>query len=149
MYSKIIFVCSDNMTVSPMASAIFRSIIREGSIKVRSRGLVVLFPEPYNPKTEALLTLHRVPTVDKVSEQFTVEELDDETLVLTMAFAEKVRILEEFGWDKNLFTIKEFVEEDGDADVFDPYGGEEEQYEQCFIELKDLLYKVKKKLELE
>ena len=41
-------------------------------------------------------------------------------------------------------------EEEGEAlepDVQDPYSGDEEAYEDSYIELKDLLYKVKKKLQ--
>lgn len=40
--------------------------------------------------------------------------------------------------------------EDGkefDPDVPDPYGSGDEAYEECYLELKDLLYRVKKKLQ--
>ena len=47
-------------------------------------------------------------------------------------------------WKKMLHTERICREE---GDVLDPYGGDEDAYEECYAELKDLLYKVKKKLE--
>ncbi len=51
-----------------------------------------------------------------------------------------------------MYTLKEFAEEEeeGEAlepDVRDPYSGDEEAYEESYNEIKDLLYKVKKKLQ--
>ena len=53
--------------------------------------------------------------------------------------------MEDYELEENVYTLKEFVGEEGD--VLDPYGGDEDAYEECYAELKDLLYKVKKKLE--
>ena len=60
-------------------------------------------------------------------------------------FKFKVIIYEDYELEENVYTLKEFVGEEGD--VLDPYGGDEDAYEECYAELKDLLYKVKKKLE--
>jgi len=51
-YEKIIFVCTGNTCRSPMAATIYRSLETNSDIKVISRGLVVLFSEPSNPKAE-------------------------------------------------------------------------------------------------
>ncbi len=53
--------------------------------------------------------------------------------------------MEEFGLTENVFTLKEFVDEE--EDIIDPYGGDEEAYDDCYVELKDLLYRVKRKLD--
>ena len=42
--------------------------------------------------------------------------------------------------------LMEFLEEEED-DVVDPYGGEEEAYDRFYVELKELLYRIKKKLD--
>jgi len=113
--------------------------------EISSRGLVVLFPEPRNMKVTDILMNHAIPCEEQVSMEFNPEEVTEETLVMTMNFTEKVKLVEDFELADNVFTLKEFVEEEGD--VTDPYGGDESAYEDCYVELKDLLYKAKKKLE--
>lgn len=150
-YNKIIFVCKENVILSPMAEWIMKSILMDKSKEICSRGLVVLFPEPRNMKVSDLLMNHAVPCEEQVSEEFTGDEVDEHTLVLSMNFMEKVKLIEEYGLVENVYTLKEFAEEEeGEAlepDVQDPYSGDEEAYEESYIELKDLLYKVKKKLQ--
>lgn len=150
-YNKIIFVCKENVILSPMAEWIMKSILMDKSKEICSRGLVVLFPEPRNMKVSDLLMNHAVPCEEQVSEEFTGDEVDEHTLVLSMNFMEKVKLIEEYGLVENVYTLKEFAEEEEgeslEPDVQDPYSGDEEAYEESYIELKDLLYKVKKKLQ--
>ncbi|MCH5251459.1 MAG: hypothetical protein J1F22_00670 [Lachnospiraceae bacterium] len=143
-WNKVIFVCKENAILSPMAEWIFKSILMDKSKEIMSRGLVVLFPEPRNMKVTDILMNHAVPCEEQVSQEFTLEEVDEQTLIIAINFTEKVKLVEDFGLAENVYTLKEFVEEEGD--VADPYGGEEQAYEDSYIELKDLLYKVKKKL---
>lgn len=144
-YNKLIFVSKENVTLSPLAEWIMKSILMDKTKEIYSRGLVVLFPEPRNMKVTDILMNHAVPCEEQVSVEFNPEEVTEETLIMTMNFTEKVKLVEEFELADNVFTLKEFVEEEGD--VTDPYGGDESVYEDCYVELKDLLYKAKKKLE--
>ena len=151
-YKKIIFVDKENVILSPMAEWIMKSILMDKSKEICSRGLVVLFPEPRNMKVTDLLMSHSIPCEEQVSEAFEPEEIDQQTLVLTMNFMEKVKLIEEFELSQQVYTLKEFAEEEeeGEAlepDVQDPYSGDEEVYEESYIEIKDLLYKVKKRLQ--
>lgn len=151
-YNKIIFVDKENVILSPMAEWIMKSILMDKSKEIASRGLVVLFPEPRNMKVTDLLMNHSVPCEEQVSEGFVMDEVDEYTLVLTMNFTEKVKLIEDYELSEQVYTLKEFAEEEeeGEAlepDVQDPYSGDEEAYEDSYIELKDLLYKVKKKLQ--
>lgn len=144
-YNKIIFVCKENVYLSPMAEWIMKGILMDKSKKICSRGLVVLFPEPRNMKVTDVLMNHAVPCEEQVSQEFDKAEVDDQTLVIAMNFPEKVKLVEEFGLTENVFTLKEFVDEE--EDIIDPYGGDEEAYDDCYVELKDLLYRVKRKLD--
>ncbi len=151
-YSKIIFVCKENVILSPMAEWIMKSILMDKSKEICSRGLVVLFPEPRNMKVTDLLMNHAIPCEEQVSEEFTANLADEQTLILTMNFTEKVKLIEDYGLSSHVYTLKEFAEEEeeGEAlepDVRDPYSGDEEAYEESYNEIKDLLYKVKKKLQ--
>ena len=143
MYDKVIFVCKENVSLSPMAEWIMKSILMDKSKKICSRGLVVLFPEPYNKKVLDLLMLHGIPCEEKVSEEFDPAEVDERTIIITMNFTEKVKLVEDFGLEQ-VYTLTEFVDEEDD--VTDPYGGDEEAYEACYVEMKALLYKAKRKL---
>lgn len=150
-YTKIIFVSKENVLLGPMAEWIMKSILMDKSKQIMSRGLVVLFAEPRDQRVTELLMNHGVPCEEQVSEEFYAEQVDETTLVLTMNFTEKVKVLEDYGVTEHVYTLREFVqEEDGkefDPDVPDPYGSVDEAYEECYLELKDLLYRVKKKLQ--
>ena len=142
--NKLIFVCKENVSLSPMAEWVMKSILMDKSKEICSRGLVVLFPEPQNKKVMDLLMLHGIPCEEQVTQEFLPGEVDDHTLVITMNFTEKVKLVEDYGLE-NVYTLKEFVEEEGD--VTDPYGGDENAYEECYVEMKNLLYTAKRKLE--
>ena len=143
-YNKIIFVCKENVYLSPMAEWVMKSILMDKSKEICSRGLVVLFPEPRSKKVTDVLMNHAVPCEEQVSREFDPSEVDDETLVVAMDFTEKVKLVEEFGLAENVVTLLEFVEEEDD--VMDPYGGDEDAYDRFYVDLKELLYRAKKKL---
>lgn len=143
-YDKLIFVCKENVYLSPMAEWVMKSILMDKSKEIISRGLVVLFPEPRNKKVTDILLNHAIPCEEQVSREFDPAEIDGQTVVITMNFTEKVKLVEDFGLKDNVFTLTEFVDEEND--VMDPYGGDEGAYDECYVELKDLLYRAKKKL---
>ena len=146
-YDKIIFVCRSNTSRSPMAAAIFRNMVDNTNIEVISRGSVVLFSEPINPKVEVVLNNHNVLVEQHTACQLKEEDIDDNTLVLTMSEALKVEVIRELPNIANLYVLPEFVGEDGD--VVDPYGGSLAEYEVCFTELtrlvKKTVYKINEK----
>lgn len=128
-----------------MAEWLMKSILMDRQKEIISRGLVVLFPEPRSMKVTDVLARHGVPCEEQVSQEIRREDVDENTLVITMNFQEKVKLIEDFELpDTQVFTLTEFVDEEGD--VMDPYGGDEDAYDAFFLEIKDLLYKVKHKL---
>ena len=49
-YDRVIFVSSDDTCKGPMAEGVMKGLIRGRALTTASRGMVVLFPEPINPK---------------------------------------------------------------------------------------------------
>lgn len=143
-YEKIIFVCTSNTSRSVMAETIYKSLETNSDIEVISRGLVVLFPEPSNPKAVIVMDNHHLSIKDHTSVLLKQEDFDEDTLLLTMNMQQKEKLNEDFGFDLNIFTLKEFIGESGD--VIDPYGKTLVEYEDCYIELARLLKKTVYKL---
>lgn len=140
MITKLIFVCTENTCQSPIAETIFKALNHDLDIDVYSRGLVVLFSEPINPKSETVLATHGMLPDNHMSHQFHPEEIDEGTLILTMNTVQKRRLATDFIINENTYTIREFAGEHGD--ISDPYGHDAEAYETCYHELYDLMQRV-------
>ena len=125
-YQKLIFVCTGNTCRSPMAEAIFKSLEKVSNIKVISRGLVVLFSEPINPKAEIVLNKHDLELSNHVAKGLKASDIDEQTLILTMTANQKKKIYVDYPTAKEVYMIKEFAGENGD--VIDPYGGSLVEY---------------------
>ncbi len=140
MIDKVIFVCTGNTCRSPMAEALFKSMIQDTPIETASRGMVVLFPEPVNPKAEAILNNHNLTMETHTTKPLVREDITEDTLLLTMTGTQAERIRHHFADASEVYTIKEYVGEQGD--VVDPYGKSIVEYEECFAELARLVKKV-------
>ena len=140
-YDRVIFVCTSNTFCSPVAEAIYREYAPAWLPEAVSRGIVVLFSEPISPKVNVMLSEKEIGISEhKYSIQLINDDITDDTLVLTMTFSEKVKLMEDFGITKNVYTIGEFIEED--TDVINPYGSDEEHYENFMVEIKKRVERV-------
>ena len=124
-----------------MAATIMNSIKGESDILVSSRGMVVLFPEPYNPKAVAVASSHGMIMPSKSAKQLEKEDFDNDTLVLTMSEDQKQKIYSEFENAINVYTLQEYVGLDESAGVKDPYGKGIEEYGRCYDQLYELVAK--------
>ncbi len=156
IYSKIIFVCTGNTYLSPVAEAMYRQFTEQLRTEEQqegrnltsfppccSRGLVVLFSEPISPKVNVSLSQHELkPCSHENSVQLEQYDIDEDTLILTMTFSEKVAYLEKYQGGE-VYTLGEFVGED--TDITDPYGGEEQEYDLCY---HDIARRIRKAIDI-
>lgn len=143
-YDTIMFIDIDNTGQSVMAEAIFESKTINNIIHGISRGLVVLFPEPSNPKAEEVLRNHDIIMKKQYSEQFTLEDVNEHTLILTMTERQREMLFEDYGVEDYVYTLKEYAGELGDCT--DPYGGTLLVYEESYEELARLVKKANYRL---
>lgn len=144
-YNKILFVCEDNTATSLMAEQICKSMVTDEAVTIESRGMVVLFPEPINPKAQVVLINHGFSLEeDRVARMLDMDDLDDETLVLTMTVAQKDRIVRDYMNVGSVYSMLGFIEEEND--MMDPYGGTLVEYEECFATLSRVIKKIVIKL---
>lgn len=143
-YKKLIFVCTGNTCRSPIAEAIYKNLEKVSDMKVISRGLVVLFSEPLNPKADIVLKKHDLELDNHVSKGLKAADIEEGTIILAMTATQVKKISELYPDFNDVYTIKEFAGEIGD--VVDPYGGTLMDYEECYIELGRLVKKTLYKL---
>lgn len=110
------------------------------NISIESRGLVVLFPEPYNPKAVAVAARHGMIIPNNEACQISNKDFGKNTLVLVMNQPMKAKIYATFDNAINVYTIGEFIG-DIDADVKDPYGKGVDEYDRCFVQLQNMIEK--------
>lgn len=144
-FNKIIFVSMDDTSTSPMAEAICKSLVHEEEWDISSRGLVVLFSEPINPKVCDMLKNNNISGIKENSQAFDESEVTPDTLVLVMNAREKNTLLNDYSVDKDrVYILSEYVDEF--SEITDPYGENIAGYERCYCELirmvKKLVYKL-------
>ncbi|MDD3238681.1 MAG: protein tyrosine phosphatase [Lachnospira sp.] len=137
-FNKIIFVCMGNTCRSPMSATIMHAFIPE--ILVESRGMVVLFPEPYNPKAVAVASRHNMIMPSNCAMELSGEDFANDTLVLVMSGTMKHKIYDTFTEAINVYTLGEFAGEP-EVEVADPYGKGIGEYNKCFEALYRLIEK--------
>lgn len=113
-YDKLIFLDADDTARAPMAEQVMRTKSLLADLKILSRGLVVLFPEPVNQKAEAVLVSHGLSAKEHTAEQLLQEEISPRTLILTMEDEQKERVWSTYSDASNVYTLAEFVGAKGD-----------------------------------
>lgn len=144
--NNILIVGTNNTTRSYMAEAVFCRLCEEKQLKdvtISSRGLVVLFPEPVNPRAAQAVGDAGYKIKEFQAAKLTAGDVEDADLIFTITQDEKERILtdfsEEIGEADKVFTLSEAAKEP--VGIPNPYGKELEDYMTCFITVKRMCEK--------
>jgi protein-tyrosine-phosphatase len=149
-YRSILFICDANTCRSPMSEAMLKKMLADfrgktDEFKVASAGISshardgsdITFDARWLLKEDGI----QVETFRSRDLKRHKELLEEADLVLTMSQQQKKRVHQLAGADgKEIYTLKEFVGEEGD--IADPFGSGEEVYAQCRDEIKRCLYKL-------
>lgn len=143
-FRRILFVSASDNSRGPMAAELLRNQKLRQEYIIESRGLVVLFPEPANQKAEAIMRSQQMTLDGHEATQFTEEDLDDETLVLTVEESQKWKIVSEYEKVKYVYTLSEYVEDE--RQVLSAHGQPLVGYGENFELLQELIQKLADKL---
>ena len=146
IYRRIIFVAEAGTCRAPMAAALLKEYTLKHPVEVLARGLVVLFQEPLNQKAEAVMISNGVSTEGYVSTQLNDEDVDEDTLVLTMERSQCQKVLDicANAKEENVCVLTELVGEE--LEIMNPYGGTLQSYGLCFETLRQTIKKLVKLL---
>ena len=136
-YSSIIFLDEENTALSPLAQVMLRSKLREENvfgIKVSSKGNVVLFPEPANPKIVEIARQHGLDLSGHTASQIDSGDFEDGTLILSLDVNTKIKTYSKYVNAANVYTLREFIGEQGDI-KFQP-GKKIEEYTDTYLLLE-------------
>ena len=150
--SKVIFIDEENTRLSPFAGELFRKKLKEKGMDIEtgSKGTVVLFPEPANQKVLELALEYGIVLSGHQAQALEDGDFEGNVLILAMDNSSKRRAYESHPEMINIFTLKEYVGENGDIRL--PLGESIENYGavcETIDKLLDLLIqKLKENFEL-
>lgn len=131
-----------------MAQLIMASLLDKHNcttIKVISRGLSVFGEFPISPHAHTLMDELNIDASSHHSKLLTVDDLADDTLILTMTRHHKEIVCSLFPkYCSQAYTLAEYTIGE-DFDIYDPYGGSIHVYRQCFMQLDKLIHELLKK----
>jgi protein-tyrosine-phosphatase len=146
-YSKIIFVSEENVFTSPVAEALMKKkleSIGDTQTQVTSCGMVVLFPEPANPKGVAIAKSRGIDIEEHRACAATEDMFGTDVLVLVMTEKLKASVYDTYKNAVNIYTIKEYVGLNGDVEA--PYGKGMKEYGEVYTQLEELVDMVAEKI---
>lgn len=129
IFKRVIFVAESGTCRAPMAMGLMRKL-QEGPVpEILARGMVVLFPEPLNPKAEAVLAGRGIRLGDYRSSQLQETDFSEDTLVIVFSEAAEKKIRNRFPDAVNVHVLTKLTGEE--LEIMDPYGGDLVTYGLC------------------
>lgn len=139
-FKKIIFIDEGNTMLGPFAEALMRYKLAGlgiNRVQILSRGSVVLFPEPVNPKVNLIAGKKGISLSAHKASAIKESDFSESTLVLTLDEENKNRLYQKYTGAMNVFSLKSYLEKNGD--ILPPIGGSIEDYEQVCTQLEKLI----------
>lgn len=133
---KILFICSGNTARSPMAEAIFATMVKNADIS--SAGFSTQSSENIDEYARLACIRHGIDLSDFKTTNVLDVDFDDVDLVLAATMDNKNKIMK-FHPDVNAYTIREYSGKYDELDIADPSDGGLGDYVVCYFEIKEAL----------
>jgi len=145
-FRRVIFIDEENTRLGPFAAALLRKkLAAKGSdIRSISRGTVVLFSEPANQKVAEAARHFGVNLDHHRAAGLTEQDFTGDTLLLALDNNSKRQAFETCSGVASIFTLKEYVGENGDIRL--PIGEPVSKYETVCETIDRLLELLTEKL---
>lgn len=143
-YRRIVFVSKSDNCRAPIAAAMLKNKNLLQEYEILCRGMIVLFPEPLNPKAEEMLEKDGIAPEKYETEAFTEDLFAEDTLVLVMEENQQDKLLGEYEKAQNVYTLCQFLDIEGEIES--PYGMPEESYEEMYENMRVYIDKLADKL---
>ncbi len=146
---NILVVCTGNTCRSPMAEVLLRHKIKQSElteeINVCSVGIYATGYSPASNLAQLTMKSQGMDLSCHTSRQVTKQLLQAAQLILTMTAAQKQALLQfDPTQSDKIFTLCEFVGQAGD--VADPFGGDLDIYQDCALQISNLIDMAWKKI---
>ena len=139
---NILFVCASNMSISPIAEAIFNQF--SGDRQAFSAGLNAQSGNRVSQDAIKVCQKHGIELSDYVTANINDFFLDDIGLILTSTAHIRDALKMKFP-DAQIFTIKEYAGGYLDLDISDPFTEGLASHVECFMEINEAVIKIIRK----